>query len=1074
MPAAGLQVHLLGSFGLRFHGEAVPGFDHARLQELLAYLLLHRQHPIARQQLAFLFWPDSAEEQARTNFRNLWHRLRRALPDADHLLTADKLAVQWRAGDACWLDVAEFAAALARAGAAADASEEIAALEQAVAFYGGELLPGCYSDWLLAERDRLAQAYAAALAQLAGLYEARRDYRRAIGHAQALLRHDLLHEPAYAQLMRLHALNDDRAASLHTYHTCATVLRRELDVAPGPATRELYERLLNARAQPSAPPPAAAIPLIGRTAEWAQLQQLWRDARSRPGLALITGETGIGKTRLAEALVEWVGRQGIPALAARCYAAGGELAYAPIAAWLRSGPRPPLAAPWRRELARLLPELLVEQPDLPPPEPLTEKWQRTRLFEALAHAILAGQHSLLLFLDDLQWCDRDTLDWLAYLLQADAARRGAAQLLVVATLRQGEGDETALAPWIAGLRGAGRLAEIALGPLHPEAALALADSIAGRPFDRALGPLLYQGSEGHPLFIVEMVRAGFEQARAPTADHAAAQAVSPAALPDRVRQVLDARLAQLSPPARGTVELAAVIGRAFTYDVLARATDLGEEGLVAALDECWRRRIIREQGGEAYDFSHDRLREAAYAGLSRARRRWLHGRVAAALAHGHDADLERVAGVLAGHYEAAGQPAPAIACYMRAAAAARRVYAHAEAQAALERASGLLDALPAADRCAQAAQLQEALGDLQELLAQHGPAQDAYAAALACAPAADAVAQARLHRKIGKTLENERAGYEQVLAEYAAAGSLLGAPDDGRPEAAWWDEWCQVQLDRLILLYWWRRPEEMAERIGQVRPLIEQHGTPAQRAALFGNLARLTGQSCRYAPSDAALAHARAALAAFPPAASPEARTPYQFALGFYLLWHGDLAEAEIELCTALAMSEQIGDISQQARCLAYLVVAHRRQAHVAEVEAYARRGLVTAEAAKMLDYRGAALAGLAWVTWRRTSAASPAGLAEAERLAQAALTVWQGHAFPYPFHWQALWPLIGITLAQDRLADAVAYARQLLDPAQQALPPAVEEPLAAALAAWDAGQPDAARDLLQHALDLAQQANFS
>ncbi len=1067
MPSADLQIHLLGSFRLSFHGEAVPGFDHARLQELLAYLLLHRQHPIARQQLAFLFWPDSTEEQARTNLRNLWHRLRRALPDAERFLTSDELTVQWRTDAPCRLDVAEFEASLAQARPAAGPDAEAQHLEQAIVRYGGELLPGCYSDWLLAERDRLAQAYAAALERLATLYEAQRDYPRAIGQTQALLRHDPLHEPAYAQLMRLHALDDDRAAALHTYHTCVTVLRRELDVAPGPATCELYERLLNASTQPSAPPPAAAIPLIGRAAEWAQLQRLWRDARGRPGLALITGEAGIGKTRLAEALAEWVGRQGLPALAARCYAAGGQLAYAPIAAWLRSGPRPPLAAPWRRELARLLPELLVDQPDLPPPEPLTEKWQRTRLFEALAHAILAGQRGLLLFLDDLQWCDRDTLDWLAYLLQADAARRGAAQLLVVATLRQGEGDEAALASWIAGLRGAGRLAEIALGPLHPEAALALADSIAGRPFDRALGPLLYQGSEGHPLFIVEMVRAGFEQPRAPTADHAAAQAGSPAPLPDRVRQVLDARLAQLSPPARGTVELAAVIGRAFTYDVLARATDLGEEPLVAALDECWRRRIIREQGTDAYDFSHEKLREAAYAGLSRARRRWLHGRVAAALAHGHDADLERVAGVLAGHYEAAGQSAPAIACYVRAAAAARRVYAHAEAQAALQRAIGLVGALPAADRCAQAAQLQEALGDLRELLAQHGPARDAYTAALACTPAAEAVAQARLHRKVGKSLESERIGYDPAVARHATAEALLGPPDEGA-EAAWWEEWCQVQIERLLLMYWWNRTDEMAEQIQRVQPAIERHGTPLQRAALFGHLSRHLNRSGRYAPSDDALSYARAALAALPPASSPETLAPYQFGLGFNLLWHGDHAEAQAALSAALALAEQTGDITLQARCLTYLAVAHRRQGDAAAVADVARRGLAVAEAAGMLDYTGASRANLAWLAWRQASHA------EAERLGEAALEAWRRHPAPYPLCWQALWPLIGVTLAQDRLADAITHARQLLDPAQQALPPAVEQPLAAALAAWDAGQTDAAHDLLSQAFDLAQQANLS
>ena len=736
MPADALRVHLLGSFRLLHRDEVVRGFDQARLQELLAYLILHRNVPVPRQQLAFLFWPDSTEEQARTNFRNLWHRLRRALPDADRFLITDELAVQWRGDDTCWLDVAAFETGLQQARSNVSTDERMAALEEAVAVYGGELLPGCYSDWLLAERDRLAQAYGAALEQLAALYEERRDYRQAIGHAQALLRHDPLHEPAYALLMRLHALNDDRAAALHTYHTCATVLRRELDVEPGPATRELYARLLNVMPQPAAPAQTeAVIPLVGREAEWAQLQGTWRAAAGRPRLALISGEAGIGKTRLAEALAEWVGRQGIPALTAHCYAAGGDLAYAPVVTWLRGHPLAPLADPWLRELARLLPEIGVERPDLPPPEPLTEMWQRLRLFEALTHAVLAGHSALLLTLDDLQWCDRDTLDWLHYLLTARPDPRARMQLLVIATLRSEASEAgSALAAWRAELARAGQLTEIELGPLSQDASLALADRIAGRPLDRALGPLLFQGTEGHPLFIIEMVRAGFGQVRSTTANHAAAMTATPAALPTKVRQVIEARLAQLSAPARSTVELAAVIGRAFTFSVLAAASDLSEDVLVGCLDECWRKRIIREREDDAYDFSHDKLREATYAGLSRTRLRWLHGQVAQAFEGLHAADPDRVAGVIAAHYEAARLPAQAIAYYDRAAAVARRVYAHGEALVALDRAVSLLEALPdPTTRCGLAAHLQEELGDLQELLTQHSPARDAYAAALACA-----------------------------------------------------------------------------------------------------------------------------------------------------------------------------------------------------------------------------------------------------------------------------------------------------------------------------------------------------
>ena len=201
----------------------------------------------------------------------------------------------------------------------------------------------------------------------------------------------------------------------------------------------------------------------------------------------------------------------------------------------------------------------------------------------MTRALLTGHAATLLFLDDLQWCDRDTLDWLGYLLQAGGAQAfsGRGQVLIVATVRLEDAEgNPALDPWKAGLSRTGQLSEIELGPLSQEATSTLADRVAGRPFDRALGPALFRSSEGNPLFIVEMVRAGFEPTVPATANHAAAMMGTAAALPAKVRRVIEARLAQLSPAARSVIELAAVIGRAFTYGVLARATDLSEDVLV--------------------------------------------------------------------------------------------------------------------------------------------------------------------------------------------------------------------------------------------------------------------------------------------------------------------------------------------------------------------------------------------------------------------------------------------------------------------------------------------------------------
>jgi tetratricopeptide (TPR) repeat protein len=249
-----------------------------------------------------------------------------------------------------------------------------------------------------------------------------------------------------------------------------------------------------------------------------------------------------------------------------------------------------------------------------------------------------------------------------------------------------------------------------------------------------------------------------------------------------------------------------------------------------------------------------------------------------------------------------------------------------------------------------------------------------------------------------------------------------------------------------------------------------------QRSALYSNLARQLNRSSRFGPSDEALDYARAAVDALPADAAPEVRGWPQFSLGFNLLMHGDHAEAERELLAALAVAEQTGDLTMQTRCLAYLTAAARRQGHEAGVESYARRCLDLARTAAMFDYIGVGQAGLAWVAWQRSmAAAAPADdLADAERRGQLALEAWQQHPAIYPLHWQALWPLLGVALAQGRVADAIPYARALCAPEQQILPAALAEPLHAALASWEAGRADDARQNLQNAVDSAQMMKFS
>jgi predicted ATPase/DNA-binding SARP family transcriptional activator len=278
-----------------------------RLQSLLAYLILHRQAPVARPYLAFQLWPVSTEAQALTNLRNLLHQLRQALPDAERCIAVDGQTLHWRPDAPAIVDVVRFEALVAEAAGRADAGDPTGAIarqREAERSYGGDLLPACYDDWIAPERERLRLAFLAALERLVELLAAAGDSAAAVPYAQRLVRHDPLHEDGYRQLLALYAATGDRVAALRTYQSCAAVLERELGLAPSPATQLAFERSQMAPADPqqaSPPGPAAnQLPVmltrfIGRESDVADL----RECLSRTRLLTLTGPGGAGKTRLA-------------------------------------------------------------------------------------------------------------------------------------------------------------------------------------------------------------------------------------------------------------------------------------------------------------------------------------------------------------------------------------------------------------------------------------------------------------------------------------------------------------------------------------------------------------------------------------------------------------------------------------------------------------------------------------------------------------------------------------------------------------------------------------------------------
>src|SRR5215216_856285 len=402
-----LTVSLLGSPRVERDGRPVS-FDTRKAVALLAYLALD-DRPHSRDALAEFLWPGHDNEHARGALRRTLSTLRTAI-GGQHLDAArDRIALT--RGPELEIDVDRF-----RSLTAEGASE--AALEQAAELFNGDLLEGFsprgspdFDDWQMGEAGALEREFASALRRLVELLVSRGDFEHALPRAQRWLELDPLHEPAHRELIRLYAWSGDRAAALEQYRTCVRTLSQELGVAPVEETASLYEQL-NERGAPPLPagkPSAAArpaarrtalpeLPLVGRADELASLVDAHAAARPDGGLALIEGEAGIGKTRLAGELVDHARSRGAVVLSARCHDDEAGLPYGPVVELLgqavasaESDEWPNLLSPQRlADASLLLPELAGLGGDRPAALPLDGPGAQVRLLEGVAAVISAA------------------------------------------------------------------------------------------------------------------------------------------------------------------------------------------------------------------------------------------------------------------------------------------------------------------------------------------------------------------------------------------------------------------------------------------------------------------------------------------------------------------------------------------------------------------------------------------------------------------------------------------------------------------------------------------------------------
>lgn len=671
-----LEISLLGGVAVR--GRGTPASS--RAIGLLTYLAVNADTPQSRSHLAGMFWPDSTDSQARTNLRRELHQLRSLLGE-DNALVSEATTLAWQDVEGCRVDVRMFlrerqsALAAERGG---DLEGLVSHGQAAVDAYRGPLLPGWYDDWVLDARESLQQQCVDLCGRvLAGLFESG-DQSRRLTLARRRIQLAPLEEVGYQQLMGLQAEVGDRAGAMTTYHRCASVLEQELGVTPSPTTVKAMHALIG---EPSdAPRPGRVSPgnaersasvgpsMIGRQHELDVLGDRWRRALAgQPGMAIVTGEAGVGKSRLVSEFALVAARNRAVVASARCIGASGRIALAPVADWLRApqllAAEEALEPVWRAEVDRLVPRGSSVASPSDSSRAKVDAWQRLRFFEGLARAVLVVDRPTLLLLDDLQSCDNDTMLWVVFLLGLATD----APLLVVATARDDElADNLEVLSSVRSLRSAGRLTELNLGPLSTLETAGVSRQMLGRALSDDDVALLQSATGGYPLYVVEAIR------------NAAASSDGVAVAADDVSSVLHQRLTNASDTAREIAGLASAVGRDFDLELMSEASDLDADAVVRAVDELWRRRILR-QSGQGYDFSHDLLRDAAYTSVPPARR-WLHHRrLAQAIELLHPGQLDDVAVQLAHHHARSGRPDRALPFYARAAEVAAKLFANAEA-----------------------------------------------------------------------------------------------------------------------------------------------------------------------------------------------------------------------------------------------------------------------------------------------------------------------------------------------------------------------------------------------------------
>jgi len=708
-----LKVELFGGLRVWRGGELIEGEQWGgwKTRSLFKLLLTRPVRALSRDEIMDALWPESSPTAAEQRLRTTVSLLRRALEpglargaDSRYILLRPP-GYLFDRDSGCEVDLWEFEERQRRA----ETAREAGSLEEAIREYRLALDPVCgdllaeepYAEWAIEAREEFRQRHLSILSGLSECLARKGLYSEAIDSCDRALMIDGYSEDLHRRLMLYHYCAGEQAAALRTYRDYAGNLTGQLGAVPSPDLARLRERI-EARDVPGVDEGRRLYPrprrllrfpyslgrtyFVGRDGELALLAERLEEAMAgRGGAVAVEGEAGVGKTRLVEEFLGYARSRGARTLTGRCY-------------------ERELGAPLEPVLDALGPvadtdgivsgasRSGTEDFDLPEQAGAQDG---ARVYRALAAEVVrqsqdGGHRALALFVDDLQWADPATLEFLSYLARRISGER---VLLVFAYRRE---DAPELSGWLARLAERRDVATLNLNRLLSQDVARILSRTSSRGFAELprLADFLHRESEGNPFYAVEYLRWLIENGvvRIDSRRRISglrAGMLREGALPSGVRSLIQARLARLDEEARTLLELAAVIGRDFDLELLRRADGREESGTLGTIGALTASGLVVETSEQTYHLSHDKLRQVLYEGIEGPRRRTLHLRVAGTLerAGGEPAEV-------AHHYLQTKEWGSALENLVLAAKKAEKSYAWEGALESYARALEVMDRLP--------------------------------------------------------------------------------------------------------------------------------------------------------------------------------------------------------------------------------------------------------------------------------------------------------------------------------------------------------------------------------------------